>query len=235
MSAGRRDEEEGSGSRRFYKLVGALVVGLAIAAALVPLWMGGGKEKEARVVEIQPDSLREGRPEPQGAGEAPPAEDESAGRTAGNGDEDSGSGEKWWQSRDDEAARDGSGQPASGDGSEPGGREPADETPEESAAAPASPAKEQKEEKPAEERVAKAEGPYWTVMVGSFRNPDNARGLKKRLREQDFAAHVVAKTVKGSQWNRVYAGRMDSRQEAEALLPRLEKLGYQDLLVLKAE
>jgi hypothetical protein len=33
----------------------------------------------------------------------------------------------------------------------------------------------------------------------------------------------------------VYAGREGSRQDAEALMPRLKEAGYEDMLVLKAE
>lgn len=256
MSAARKNGGEGGGSRRLYKLVGAVVVGLAIAAAVVPVWLGGGGDQQPRVVEVEPEVLRDRATERSrnAQPEATPSRED--------GEAEGGGGDKWWQADKEagtgsapleaeqgaaspEASPEGeagaaapapattSDAPESGDAPEPGADQAAADQP--SASAPEQPAGQPAQEDAGQNQVAKAEGPYWTVMVGSFRNPDNARGLRDRLREQGFAAQVVTKTVKGQDWNRVYAGREASRSGAKALVPRLKEAGYQDMLVLKAE
>jgi len=250
MSAARHNgDDEGGGSRRFYKLVGAVVVALAIAAALVPLWLSSGEERQPRVVEVKPDALRE-----------------QAGSGSSSGRSEPRSGEKWWQakqeSKESDSGPDSEPVPAESQG-EPAGDSrdrptadgassqpdqtgsPAEQgggTPQSApAASPSEPASQATSEKaPSEKRsgeaaTAQTEGPYWTVMVGSFLNPDNARGLRDKLEGQGYTAQVVTKTVENRDWKRVYAGRKDSREAAEALLPRLKEAGYKDLLVLKTE
>jgi cell division septation protein DedD len=259
MSGAGKNGGEGGGSRRLYKLVGAVVVAIAIGAALVPLWMGGGEDSRTQVVEVEPEVLGERSGSSSGS---PATSEDSAEAGAGTG---GGTDDKWWQAQE-EGETD---SPASGSGSSPsappsqapeGDSEPANqagsgtgssrEAPTERATAESEPAPapkpepepdpdpEQSAPEPephSQEQVAKAEGPYWTVMVGSFRNADNARQLSKKLRQQGFSSEVVAKTVKGAQWNRVYAGHVSTRDEAEALVPRLKEAGYEDMLVLKAE
>lgn len=83
--------------------------------------------------------------------------------------------------------------------------------------------------------AATPEGPYWSVMVGSFRDPANARKLRDELRQKGFDVAVVAARVRGQRWNRVLAGRSDTRSGAQKLVPRLKKAGYGDLLVMKTE
>jgi len=257
MSAAQRNGGDGGGPSRFYKLVGAVVVAVAIAAALVPLWMSGGSEKETQVVEVQPESLRDnGTQRSRAETPAQPAEPERS---------EDGGGEKWWQAQDQGDAGAPSAQtapneePASQTPSEPsprsasssqapapsasGASAPGEEGGQASAGAPSgTPAEAETGNGPeggsgsaTEEQEAKAAGPYWTVMVGSFRNPDNARKLQDQLREQGFETQVVTRMIKGSEWNRVYAGSKSSREEAAKILPRLREAGYKDLLVLKAE
>lgn len=262
MSAPRRNGNEGSGGRRLYKLVGALVVALVIAVALVPLWLGGGDEQRTRLVEVQPETLN--HPGEEGAGsEGPQGPDDSERETPS----EEGSG-KWWQAEDSgtdsaepEAGEETAPTSPSGEPGEPGtpsgaveeeelgpaqgtGDGPA--APEADAPAPEEEAVETADEGSSAPRddvpevtegdqKAEAEGPYWTVMVGSFQDPANARGLKDRLGEQGYAAEVVIKTIEGQKWRRVYAGREGSQEKAEQVLTRLKQAGYDDLLVVQAE
>lgn len=264
MNAARRDGGEGGGPRRFYKLVGALVVALVIAAALVPLWLGGGSGQQPRVVEVEPDVLRDGGTERSRQQQAEPATEPSGPSREPAPDQNGGSGDNWWQADDQPDADDGGATSRTDRSAESSGKAsgaPAPQTssserdpdtqsrPEADTTASGSGqgtggdgdgGEPQTSAEPAEatasaESGTEPEGPYWTVMVGSFRDPDNAAGLRERLREQGFAAQVVTKMVEGEQWNRVYAGREQARQGAESLLPRLKEAGYKDMLVLQAE
>lgn len=247
MSAPRRNGEEGSGGRRLYKLVGALVVALVIVAALVPLWLGGGDGQQTRLVEVQPETLN-GPSEGDAASEGPQDPDKSGQEVASKED-----GGKWWQP---EGSGDASEEPEGAEESapvspaeEPAGPEapagtaeqeepaPAQETEDEptAKAEEASPPPDDTPEVDVEERKTEPEAPYWTVMAGSFQDPENARGLRDNLRDQDFTAQVVSKTIEGRKWHRVYAGREGSRGKAEEVLTRLREAGYDDLLVLQAE
>lgn len=85
------------------------------------------------------------------------------------------------------------------------------------------------------QQVAKAQPPFWAVMVGSFQNPDNAEGLRDRLRDEGFPARVRTQEVEGQQWRRVLVGAEDSKDAARELVPRLEQAGYDNTLVLKVE
>ncbi|MFA9460801.1 SPOR domain-containing protein [Thiohalorhabdus methylotrophus] len=111
-----------------------------------------------------------------------------------------------------------------------------DEAETESAPTP-EPAGEEQADAPAAEEVAKAEPerPFWTVMVGSFRDPANAGSLRDRLRENGFEAAIVTATVKGEEWNRVVVGDGKSREAVQSLVSSLEQAGFGDLLVLRLD
>ncbi|MFB6259838.1 MAG: SPOR domain-containing protein [Thiohalorhabdaceae bacterium] len=262
MSAPGKNQGAASDGRRLYKLIGALVVALVIAAALIPLWLGGDQEQQAQTVEVQPEEL--------GAADRGDSSPSPERRQNAEGSEPEATAEgetgEWWQPQ---GAGDSANAGAGKDRPEESANEEAAPAPESASAESAKPegpsevadkeeasaARDQEsdpgadEEAPAAEQDSRegapeavdagqsddAERPFWTVMTGSFRDPGNARGLKDRLDEQGFTVEVVTRTIEGREWHRVYAGREGSRQEAEQVMSRLREAGYDELLVLKAE
>ncbi len=260
-----------------YKLIGVAVVALAIAAALLPLWLGGEDPDQADVVEVEPKALDE----PDGGEGRPPAgSSPDEGSAAENGEptadqQDSPEEDRpWWkkprgEGEDPDAEKEPSppqaqrseeGTPSEDKGpSQAAAPEPASPAPspdpEEEAPTqgdatagdegdpdgPGEPAQEGEEapdgdgQEEESQQVATAEPPFWAVMVGSFQNPDNAEGLRDRLRDEGFPARVRTREVEGKQWRRVLVGAEGSKDAAQELVPRLEQAGYDNTLVLKVE
>ncbi|MEF8792972.1 SPOR domain-containing protein [Thiohalorhabdus sp.] len=250
MSAPGRNGDEGSRGRRLYKLVGALVVALVIAGALVPLLLGGGQDRQTQLVEVQPEKLDESGGS--GGSAKEPQKAEASGSQGASQDRNG----EWWQPEDSEASGESGGtdevapsptQEESAEPEAPAEGAPAEQTSPGPKGEPESAEESQppspegqaqeggREESTPQTEQPRSEGPYWTVMAGSFQDPGNATGLKERLGDQGFTAQVVAKTIEGRQWHRVYAGREGSRQKAEEVMDRLQEAGYNDLLLLKAE
>jgi len=260
MSAPGKNQGAASDGRRLYKLVGALVVALVIAAALIPLWLGGDREQQTQTVEVQPEEL--------GAADRGDASPRPERRQSDEGSEPEATAEgetdEWWQPQgagespeagagkdgpEESASEEAAPEPEPSETTKPKG--PSEEADNEEASAARdqesdpgaddeAPAAEQDSREKAPEaadagRSDDAEKPFWTVMTGSFQDPGNARGLKGRLDEQGFTVQVVTRTIEGREWHRVYAGREGSRQEAEQVESRLREAGYDELLVLKAE
>ena len=62
----------------------------------------------------------------------------------------------------------------------------------------------------------------WFVQVGSFGNPDNARGLQERLEDHDYPALISRYRSDGTTLHRVRVGGFESREAAEAVLEALQ-------------
>ena len=67
----------------------------------------------------------------------------------------------------------------------------------------------------------------YTVQVGSYRNPANARRLENELKELDFPAEIT----EGDGFFRVMVGAFSSLEEAVDMEQRLKRAGYQTLVV----
>lgn len=67
----------------------------------------------------------------------------------------------------------------------------------------------------------------YTVQVGSYRNPANARRLENELKELDFPAEIT----EGDGFFRVMVGAFSSLEEAGDMEQRLKRAGYQTLVV----
>jgi len=265
-----------------YKLIGVAVVALAIAAALLPLWLGGEDPEQAEMVEVEPKALDQ----PDGAegkSTAGPSADEGSPTGPGEptaGQQDSPEGDRpWWKKPrgEGEDADQGpsppqgqrSPQPSAGDtpseedgpgraaAPEPESPAPSPEPEEEAPAAGDGPAGDEEQPAPSDgpaepaqegeqapdgdgqaeesQQPATAEPPFWAVMVGSFQNPDNAEGLRNRLRDEGFPAQVRTREMDGVEWRRVLVGAEESKDAAQELVPRLEQAGYDNTLVLKVE
>ncbi|KPK39946.1 MAG: hypothetical protein AMJ69_04130 [Gammaproteobacteria bacterium SG8_47] len=84
------------------------------------------------------------------------------------------------------------------------------------ASAPAAPAPEQAGSAP----TVKA----WVAQVGSFSKEANALAMRDKLRKQGYTAFVDAVTVDNARSYRVRVGPVVTREEAESLKARLDKL-----------
>lgn len=72
----------------------------------------------------------------------------------------------------------------------------------------------------------------WAVQVGSFSNPDNALGLRNKLRQNGYHAFVEKVTTSKGEVYRVRVGPEVKRSEAEALQQELQtKLKLKGLVV----
>jgi DedD protein len=72
----------------------------------------------------------------------------------------------------------------------------------------------------------------WAVQVGSFSNPDNALGLRNKLRDKGYSAFVEKVTTSKGEVYRVRVGPEVKRSEAEALQQELQaKLKLKGLVV----
>ncbi|MEX0730884.1 MAG: SPOR domain-containing protein [Aquisalimonadaceae bacterium] len=79
---------------------------------------------------------------------------------------------------------------------------------------------------------ASAELASFAVQVGSFRNQDNAMGLRNRLRDQGFSAFVEEATAGGNPIYRLRVGPVVDRAEAEELARRLRQTADLDGLIV---
>jgi len=80
------------------------------------------------------------------------------------------------------------------------------------------------ESPPAPAEEASPEG--WFVQVGSFGNPENARGLKERLEDHDYPAMISEYEAEGTTLHRVRVGGFESRELAEKAQENLyERMG----------
>ncbi len=67
---------------------------------------------------------------------------------------------------------------------------------------------------------------YYTVQVGSFVNPANARSLCNKLIAKGYDAYIDEADTSGIKTHRVKAGKLKSRQEATELENKLLSEGY---------
>lgn len=67
----------------------------------------------------------------------------------------------------------------------------------------------------------------YTVQVGSYRNPANARRLEAELKELDFPAEIA----EGDRFFRVMVGAFSTLEEAVDMERRLKQAGYPTLVV----
>lgn len=67
---------------------------------------------------------------------------------------------------------------------------------------------------------------YYTVQVGSFVNPNNARNLCNKLINKGYDAYIQEVAVGGKSTYRVRVGKLTSRFEAVQLENRLTQEGY---------
>ncbi len=76
-------------------------------------------------------------------------------------------------------------------------------------------------------------GPY-SLQVGSFRRAADAESLKARLALLGIHAALQQVTVNGTTWHRVRIGPLASARETEDIRLRLERAGY-EAMVLKGQ
>lgn len=74
----------------------------------------------------------------------------------------------------------------------------------------------------------------WTVQVGSFRNFQDADGVRATLALQGIETHISTRESESSTWHRVRVGPIASRREADRLRSKLQRLNFQPM-ILKAE
>lgn len=67
---------------------------------------------------------------------------------------------------------------------------------------------------------------FYSVQVGSFSNGDNARKLVRKLSDEGYLAYLEEAISEGKTIFRVRAGKLNTRQEAEALEGKLSQEGY---------
>ncbi|KPV40441.1 hypothetical protein AN478_06510 [Thiohalorhabdus denitrificans] len=239
-----------------------MVVALVVAVVVLPLWFGGGQTNQGRVVEIQPGGTDSDGGEAPGSGEdtGPSAGDAVTHPLEEGGDAEEEGQEKWWRRTVDggEAASDDPSAaaaeqvlPDQGKAGSGGDRSQV-QAPEEAEAESVDPSEPEEPEEtadpPAEQTAARESGgeagaqapgmpdaPFWGVMVGSFQDPGNAKGLRDRLQEQGYEVSVVPTKVKGRQWHRVIVGSGESREAVQDLVPSLEETGFENLLVIEIE
>ena len=63
----------------------------------------------------------------------------------------------------------------------------------------------------------------WIVQLGSFRKAENARALRKRLREKGYPAFVESGTSAGGEVSRVFVGPMLERGQAKDSAAKLRR------------
>jgi general secretion pathway protein D len=74
----------------------------------------------------------------------------------------------------------------------------------------------------------------WGVQVGSFKNQQRAEALVTRLRKAGVAAQSPkAVQVGGDTWYRVNAGPTPDRQQAQALLPRIQEIAGSNGIIVR--
>lgn len=65
---------------------------------------------------------------------------------------------------------------------------------------------------------------HFSLQVGAFRDPNNARDMAERLKHKKYDAYVLTTTIPGSEsWYKVRIGRFETRREAQALLSEMGK------------
>ncbi len=65
---------------------------------------------------------------------------------------------------------------------------------------------------------------HFSLQVGAFKDPDNARGVAERLRHKGYDAYVITPGLSRSEpWHKVRVGHFDTKKEAEALLSEMGK------------
>ena len=67
---------------------------------------------------------------------------------------------------------------------------------------------------------------YYLVIVGSYKNKDNAEARVKKLKKKKIDSYIVSKNIKGTIYYRVVVGTFEKEKNAEALQERYEDLGY---------
>lgn len=68
---------------------------------------------------------------------------------------------------------------------------------------------------------------YYSVQIGSFSNPNNARNLAQKLTASGYPTYIEeSSSVSGAKVYRVRVGKLKSRPEAEDLNKRLMQEGY---------
>lgn len=67
---------------------------------------------------------------------------------------------------------------------------------------------------------------FYSVQVGSFAEPRNARNLTDKLSKSGYDAHIEETDLRGAKTYRVKVGRLKSRAEAVQLQNKLAQEGY---------
>ncbi|MBF0095632.1 MAG: SPOR domain-containing protein, partial [Alphaproteobacteria bacterium] len=80
--------------------------------------------------------------------------------------------------------------------------------------------------------VASARDGRYTVQVGAFRSPDNARSLSQRLISAGFPANVASvPSRKGGTLHRVYIGRFVNHAKADPVQAAVRARGFDAIVV----
>lgn len=75
-----------------------------------------------------------------------------------------------------------------------------------------------------------AKGPY-LLQVGSFRNAQDAEGLKARLALLGMVASIETVTVNQATWHRVRLGPYDSARETDSVRRKLQENGFEAMVL----
>lgn len=67
---------------------------------------------------------------------------------------------------------------------------------------------------------------FFTVQIGSFANPQNARKLSEKLKKSNFDVSIEETSSGPKTLYRVRSGKLNTRQQAESLKAALEEKGY---------
>ena len=63
---------------------------------------------------------------------------------------------------------------------------------------------------------------HFSLQIGAFKDPDNARDVAERLKHKGYNAYVVTPRISRSEpWYKVRIGRFDTEREAQALLSEM--------------
>jgi cell division septation protein DedD len=63
----------------------------------------------------------------------------------------------------------------------------------------------------------------WTVQVNAYGNEKDAQALAKKLKDKGYDSYVTFTTIKGRAWYRVRVGRLETREQAQALQETLKQ------------
>jgi DedD protein len=76
----------------------------------------------------------------------------------------------------------------------------------------------------------KKEGAF-SIQVGVYSDPANVKQLQAKLKQTGFSSHTQKITTPKGEKIRLRAGSFASRQEANAAVPKLQKIGLSAMVV----